>query len=81
MTRRSADDLVRPAPHVLRQYALIADGGRDALIGPRGDMAFLCAPSWHDAAVFSSLLGGHGGYGISPADDRFVSGGTTSLTA
>ncbi len=25
--------------------------------------------------MFSSLLGGHGGYGISPADDRFVWGG------
>jgi GH15 family glucan-1,4-alpha-glucosidase len=60
---------------VLRQYALIADGERGALVGPRGDMAFLCAPTWHDDAVFSSLLGGLGGYGISPADDRFVWGG------
>jgi hypothetical protein len=75
MTRRSTGDLLRPAPHVLRQYALIADGERGALIGPRGDIAFLCAPSWHDDAVFSSLLGGQGGYGISPADDRFVWGG------
>ena len=75
MTRRSTGDLLRPAPHVLRQYALIADGERGALIGPRGDIAFLCAPSWHDDAVFSSLLGGQGGYGISPADHRFVWGG------
>jgi hypothetical protein len=75
MTRRSTGDLLRPAPHVLRQYALIADGERGALVGPRGDIAFLCAPSWHDDAVFSSLLGGQGGYGISPADDRFVWGG------
>ena len=75
MTRRSTSDLVRPTPHVLRQYALIADGERGALVGPRGDMAFLCAPSWHDEPVFSSLLGGPGGYGVSPADDRFVWGG------
>ena len=75
MTRRSTDDLVQPTPHVLRQYALIADGERGALVGPRGDIAFLCAPAWHDDAVFSSLLGGHGGYGVSPADDRFVWGG------
>ena len=75
MTRRTTRDLLRPAPHVLRQYALIADGERGALVGPRGDVAFLCAPSWHDDAVFSSLLGGHGGYGVSPADDQFVWGG------
>jgi GH15 family glucan-1,4-alpha-glucosidase len=60
---------------VLRQYALIADGERGALVGPQGNIAFLCAPSWHDDAVFSSLLGGPGGYGISPSDDRFVWGG------
>lgn len=74
MTRRSVTDLVQPTPHVLRQYALIADGERGVLVGPRGDMAFVCAPSCHDDAVFSSLLGGHGGYGISPADDRFMWG-------
>jgi len=56
MTPRSITDLVQPTPHVLRQYALIADGERGALVGPRGDMAFLCTPSWHDDAVFSSLL-------------------------
>ena len=75
MTRRTVTDLVRPSPRVLRQYALIADGERGALIGPRGDVAFMCAPTWHDDAVFSGMLGGHGGYGISPADDRFVWGG------
>jgi hypothetical protein len=60
---------------VLRQYALIADGERGALVGPRGDIAFLCAPSWHDDAVFSSLLGGPGGYVVRPVDGRFVWGG------
>jgi len=27
-----------PAPHVLREYALLADGERGALVGPRGDV-------------------------------------------
>ena len=30
-------------PHVLRDYALIADGKRGALVGPRGDIVWLCA--------------------------------------
>jgi hypothetical protein len=63
-------------PESLRQYALLADGERGALIGPRGDVAFLCAPRWHDDAVFSDLLGGRGTYVIRPADDRFVWGGS-----
>jgi len=32
-------------PHVLREYALIADGERGALIGPRGDIVWMCAPA------------------------------------
>jgi alpha,alpha-trehalase len=63
-------------PESLRQYALLADGERGALIGPRGDVAFLCAPRWHDDAVFSDLLGGQGTYVIRPASDRFVWGGS-----
>ena len=31
-------------PHVLREYALLADGERGALVGPRGDIAWMCAP-------------------------------------
>jgi hypothetical protein len=62
-------------PENLRQYALVADGERGGLIGPRGDLAFLCAPRWHDDAVFSSLLGGRGEYAVTPADRRFVWGG------
>ena len=75
MSRRPTGELLRPAAHVLRQYALVADGERGALIGPRGDVAFLCAPRWHDEAVFSSVLGGNGGYVVSPADHRFLWGG------
>lgn len=61
-------------PHVLREYALVADGERGAVIGPRGDIAWMCAPSWDSPAVFSSLIGGAGCYAVTPAD-RFVWGG------
>jgi hypothetical protein len=63
-----------PPPHVLREYALIADGERGALIGPRGDMVWLCAPRWDSGAVFASLIGGPGHYTITP-QGRFVWGG------
>src|SRR5689334_8093189 len=62
-------------PHTLREYALLADGERGALVGPRGDIAFMCAPRWHDDAVFSALLGGGGCYAVTPLDPRFVWGG------
>ncbi|SFW85902.1 glycoside hydrolase family 15 protein [Amycolatopsis australiensis] len=55
-------------PHVLREYALLADGERGALCGPRGDIAWLCAPGWSDSAVMSSLIGGTGGYTVSPVE-------------
>ncbi len=61
-------------PHVLREYALLADGERGALIGPRGDIGWLCAPRWHDDAVFASLIGGRGVFSIAPRE-RFVWGG------
>jgi hypothetical protein len=35
----------------------------------------MCAPRWDSDAVFSSLIGGSGTYGITPADGRFVWGG------
>ncbi|HET9876730.1 MAG TPA: glycoside hydrolase family 15 protein [Mycobacterium sp.] len=62
-------------PHVLRQYALIADGERGILIGPRGDFCWMCLPRWDSAAVFSALLGGAGIYAVSPQQPRFVWGG------
>lgn len=62
-------------PETLRQYALLADGERGALVGPRGDVAFMCAPAWADGAVFASLLGGLGSYAVTPADPRYVWGG------
>ncbi len=62
-------------PQTLRQYALLADGERGALVGPRGDIAFLCAPRWHDDAVFARLLGGSGCYAVTPTDRHHVWGG------
>jgi alpha,alpha-trehalase len=66
----------RPQPHVLREYAFIADGYRGALIGPRGDIGFLCVPDWDSPAVFTSLLGGRGHYTITPASPHHVWGGS-----
>ncbi|MEU3526747.1 glycoside hydrolase family 15 protein [Streptomyces sp. NPDC038707] len=63
------------SPWVLRDYALIADGERGALIDPRGGIAWLCAPAWHSGAVFSGLLGGPGHYRVRPADPWHVWGG------
>jgi GH15 family glucan-1,4-alpha-glucosidase len=60
---------------VLRDYALIADGERGALIDPHGNLAWLCAPRWHDPAICSSLLGGRGAYRVTPIE-RFVWGGS-----
>ena len=70
----NSDGQSRARPHVLREYALIADGERGALIGPRGDLAWMCAPRWDSDAVFSSLLGGSGSFSVSPVG-RFVWGG------
>lgn len=62
-------------PHVLRDYALVADGERGALIGPRGDVCWMCVPRWDSDAVFATLIGGQGVYAIQPADSRYVWGG------
>jgi hypothetical protein len=61
-------------PHVLREYALLADGERGAVLGPRGDIVWLCAPRWDSPAVFSSLIGGAGAYAVTPVG-RYVWGG------
>ncbi len=62
-------------PHVLREYALLADGERGILVGPRGDFVWMSAPRWHSDAVFSSLIGGRGFYAVTPSVSRFVWGG------
>lgn len=53
-------------PQVLGSYAFIADGERGCLLGPRGDVAWMCAPSWDSDAVFASLIGGPGVYAVTP---------------
>lgn len=72
---RTASSDADVAPHVLREYALVADGERGALIGPRGDLAWMCAPLWGSEPVFSTLLGGPGIYVVAPDTPRFVWGG------
>ena len=61
-------------PHALRDYALIADGERGALVGPHGEYVWMCAPRWDSGAVFARLIGGSGMYAVSPAG-RYVWGG------
>jgi alpha,alpha-trehalase len=71
---QGGDDPALPAPNVLREYALLADGERGILVGPRGEFAWMCFPHWDSDAVFSSLIGGPGTYAITPRD-RCVWGG------
>jgi alpha,alpha-trehalase len=63
-----------PPVYPLRNYALLADGERGALVDPAGNVAWMCAPRWHDPALFSALVGGTGLYTVTPAC-RFVWGG------
>lgn len=63
-----------PGVHVLREYALLADGERGVLVGPRGDYAWMCFPRWHDDAVLCSLLGGRSHYTVTPRG-RYTWGG------
>ena len=62
-------------PRVLREYALVADGERGALIGPDGSVAWLCVPRWDSPAAFGGLLGAAGRYTVTPADRWHVWGG------
>jgi hypothetical protein len=62
-------------PHTLREYALLADGERGAMVGPQGDIVWLCAPRWDSDAVFTSLIGGAGEYTVTPTG-RNVWGGS-----
>jgi len=73
-TPRHPTGLDPPLPHVLREYALLADGERGILVGPRGELVWMCFPRWDSDGVFSSLIGGPGTYAITP-QDRCVWGG------
>jgi GH15 family glucan-1,4-alpha-glucosidase len=61
-------------PHILREYALVADGERGAIVGPRGDFSWMCFPRWDSDACFATLIGGQGTYAVTPLE-RFVWGG------
>ena len=42
-------------PHTLREYALLGDGERGAIVGPRGDLVWMCFPHWDsDAALLGA---------------------------
>ena len=62
------------SPHVLRDYSFLGDGYRGALVGPRGDVGWLCAPTWDSPPAFARLVGGTGLYAVTP-DEPFVWGG------
>ena len=62
-------------PHVLREYALLADGERGVLVGPQGNHAWMCFPRWESDAIFAGLIGGPGLYAVKPRG-RFVWGGS-----
>lgn len=62
------------APQALRDYALLGDGERGAVVGPHGEIVWMCVPRWESDAVFASLVGGEGVYAVTPKD-RFVWGG------
>jgi GH15 family glucan-1,4-alpha-glucosidase len=51
---------------VLREYALLADGERGVVVGPHGEIVWMCVPRWDSDAVFTALIGGGGGYVVSP---------------
>jgi hypothetical protein len=59
----------------LREYALLADGERGVVVGPRGEFAWMCAPRWHDPAVLATMIGGRGVFAVTPVGQRFVWGG------
>jgi len=74
--RRGEQTWAASHPSVLRDFALLADGERGAVIGPQGDIVWLCVPRWHDEPVFASLLGGAGEFTITPTDPWHVWGGS-----
>lgn len=59
---------------MLREYSLLADGERGALVGPRGDICWMCFPGWDGDGLLASLIGGAGVYSVTPTRP-FVWGG------
>lgn len=46
------------------------------MLGPCGDVVWMCAPRWNDDAGFSALVGGRGVFAVTPADLHGVWGGS-----
>ncbi|MBO2449517.1 glycoside hydrolase family 15 protein [Actinomadura barringtoniae] len=67
--------VLHSGPHALREYAVVADGERAVLLGPDGDCAWMCFPSWDSPAAFDALVGGSGGYWVRPETEWRVWGG------
>ncbi|MGW5420945.1 glycoside hydrolase family 15 protein [Streptomyces sp. NPDC003943] len=59
-------------PRPLADYALLGDGERGAIVGPAGDLVWLCVPGWDDPAVLSELIGGAGAFRVGPVDPWYV---------
>ena len=62
-------------PHVLREYALVADGERGALIGPDGVIAWLCAPRWDSPPPSAGYSAARAGMRSPPSDPWNAWGG------
>ena len=55
-------------PHSLRDYALLADGERGALIGPTRRLRLDVRPALALRRRFSALVGGAGAYAVTPVE-------------
>jgi GH15 family glucan-1,4-alpha-glucosidase len=58
-------------PQAIEDHALIGDTRTAALVDSRGQVAWLCAPSFESAPILGSLVGGPEGgrFAISPIDE------------
>ena len=74
MSEARRDPLALSTAHVLRDYALLADGERGIIIGPGGDAAWMCFPRWDSPACFASMAGGRGTFAVAPTE-RYTWGG------
>jgi GH15 family glucan-1,4-alpha-glucosidase len=74
MSAPRRDPLSLSTAHVLRDYALLADGERGIILGPGGDVAWMCFPRWDSPACFASMAGGRGTFAIAPRE-RYTWGG------
>ena len=71
--KRKRHNLFAFRTHGLREYSVLADGHRGARIGPRVDIAWLCAPRWYGDAVSATLTGGDSSFCVTPTG-RFAWG-------